>query len=186
MTASEKTKYHFAESIKELMQSHSLDKISVTDIVARSGMTRQTFYRNFKDKYDLVNWYFERLVQKSFKRMGVSYTLKEGLIQKFNFILNEKQFFAQAFQSRDYNSIVNYDYETILRFYSDIISRKTGGALPDDVRFLLEMYCRGSIDMTVQWAASGMKRSPEQMAELLTQALPERLVELLSDLHPDS
>ncbi|MFQ7174900.1 MAG: hypothetical protein ACLRQF_24360 [Thomasclavelia ramosa] len=25
-------------------------------------MTRQTFYRYFKDKYDLVNWYFEKLV----------------------------------------------------------------------------------------------------------------------------
>ena len=43
----EETKYIFAQSIKELMEKQSLDKITVTDIVKRSGMTRQTFYRNF-------------------------------------------------------------------------------------------------------------------------------------------
>ena len=182
MQAGEKTKLRFAEAAKELMQTAALDKITVTDIVARSGMTRQTFYRNFKDKYDLVNWYFEKLAQRSFKQMGVSYTLREGLVKKFNFILNDKRFFSQAFQSRDCNSIVSYDYESILEFYTGIITRKLGGPLPEDIRFLLEMYCRGSIDMTVQWATTGMHRSPEEMAELLVEALPERLRELLSDL----
>ena len=33
----------------------------VKEIVAESGTTRQTFYRNFQDKYDLINWYFDRI-----------------------------------------------------------------------------------------------------------------------------
>ena len=157
----EKTKYKFAESVKDLMQTRSLDKITVTDIVTHCGLTRQTFYRNFKDKYDLVNWYFERLAQKSFKQMGVSCTLKEGLVKKFIFLHDEKHFFAQAFQSRDYNSLVSYDYESILRFYTDMIEQKTGQPLQADIRFLLEMYCEGSIAMTVRWATTGMELSPE-------------------------
>lgn len=180
----EHAKRKFAQAMKELMKTSPLNKITVTDIVAQSGMTRQTFYRNFRDKYDLVNWHFEELAQKSFKQMGVSYTLKEGLTKKFYFILNEKQFFSQAFQSRDYNSLLAYDYESIFQFYSQIISRKTGGHLPEDIRFLLELYCRGSIDMTVKWATTGMKLPPEQIAGLLVEALPERLKDYLSDLQP--
>lgn len=59
MDKHDKTRYVFAQAIKDLIKMTSLDKITVTDIVMRSGMTRQMFYRHFKDKYDLVNWYFE-------------------------------------------------------------------------------------------------------------------------------
>ena len=48
------TKLEFALSIKELMKTKSLDKISVASICKKSNLTRQTFYRNFQDKYDLL------------------------------------------------------------------------------------------------------------------------------------
>lgn len=177
----EETKYIFAQSIKELMEKQSLDKITVTDIVKRSGMTRQTFYRNFQDKYDLVNWYFEKLADKSFRQIGNSSTLREGLIKKFSFLLNDRVFFMQAFQSKDYNNVENYDYQCILEFYSAIIEKKIG-LIPHDIMFLLKMYCHGSITMTVEWAIGGMKETPEEMADLLIAALPVKLEELLSKL----
>ena len=93
-------------------------------IVERAGLTRQTFYRNFQDKYDLVNWHFEQLAQKSFKQMGVSLTLREALIRKFEFLKGEGTFFSQAFRSRDHNSVVAYDYQCILEFYTGILKRK--------------------------------------------------------------
>lgn len=181
MNEHDQTKYLFAESIKELMHTQSLDKITVTDIVKKSGKTRQTFYRYFQDKYDLVNWYFEKLADKSFRQIGNSSTLKEGLVKKFTFLLNDKVFFMQAFQSKDYNNVENYDYQCILEFYSSIIQKKIG-TIDDDIMFLLEMYCHGSITMTVQWAINGMQQSPEVIADLLIDALPPRLEELLSDL----
>jgi len=181
MDVTDQTKYIFAQSIKDLMSYQSLDKITVTDIVKHSGMTRQTFYRYFKDKYDLVNWYFEKLADKSFRQIGNSSTLREGLIKKFSFILNDKIFFSQAFQSKDYNNVEHYDYQCILEFYQNIIQKKIG-CIPKDIMFLLEMYCHGSITMTVEWAVSGMKESPEVLADLLIDALPPKLERLLSDL----
>ena len=181
MNEHDSTRYLFAQSIKDLMAKQSLDKMTVTDIVKHSGMTRQTFYRYFKDKYDLVNWYFEKLADKSFRQIGNSSTLREGLIKKFTFLLNDKIFFMQAFQSKDYNNVENYDYQCILDFYSHIIQKKIG-EIPEDIMFLLKMYCHGSITMTVEWAVHGMKESPEVLAELLIQALPPKLEALLSDL----
>ncbi|WP_392392087.1 TetR/AcrR family transcriptional regulator C-terminal domain-containing protein [Youxingia wuxianensis] len=186
MQAGEKIKYRLAESIKGLMETTPLDKITVKEIVSQAHTTRQTFYRNFKDKYDLVNWYFDKLAQKSFKQMGVSYTLREGLIKKFNFIKAERGFFSEAFRSDDYNSLFAYDYECILEFYTEIIKKKTGGPLEEEIAFLLRMYCRGSIYMTVEWATGGMKLAPEEIAGLLVEALPPRLGELLSDLRPQA
>lgn len=181
MNEHDSTRYLFAQSIKDLMAKQSLDKMTVTDIVKHSGMTRQTFYRYFKDKYYLVNWYFEKLADKSFRQIGNSSTLREGLIKKFTFLLNDKIFFMQAFQSKDYNNVENYDYQCILEFYQNIIYKKIGN-IPTDIMFLLEMYCHGSITMTVEWAISGMNKTPEEMADLLIQALPPKLEQLLSDL----
>ena len=97
--------FKLADAIKELMEYCTLEKITVTDIVRRAGFSRQTFYRNFRDKYDLVNWYFDILARQCFNEMGITLTLREGLILKLNFIRREKIFFAQAFRSTDYNSI---------------------------------------------------------------------------------
>ena len=35
------------------------------------------FYRNFQDKYDLINWYFDKILLESFEHMG-----KENLSMK--------------------------------------------------------------------------------------------------------
>ncbi len=44
----------------------------------------------FLDKYDLINWYFDKLVLQSFEQIGMGHTVGESLTQKFEFIVNEK------------------------------------------------------------------------------------------------
>lgn len=187
MEKQDSAQYRLAQGLKTLVRHKSLDKITVKQITQAAGVSRQTFYRCFSDKYDLVNWYFKRLVDQSFQEMGVSLTLREGLQNKFRFIAAEQSFFACAFGSDDANSLMRYDYEYIYNFYRDIITRKSHAPLDEDTAFLLEMYCQGSIEMTAHWAIHGMKRSPESMVELLIESMPARLEVLLHDLgstHP--
>ena len=158
----DRAKYKLAASIKECMKTTPVDRITVKDIVEGSGLTRQTFYRNFKDKYDLINWYFDKLVLQSFEQIGMGNTVGESLTQKFEFILNEKAFFTEAFRSDDYNSVKEHDFELILQFYKELIARKTSRPLEEEMEFLLEMYCRGSVYMTEKWVLGGMKDSPRR------------------------
>ncbi|MDC7250580.1 MAG: TetR/AcrR family transcriptional regulator C-terminal domain-containing protein [Sphaerochaetaceae bacterium] len=177
------TKLQFALSIKALMKNQSLDKISVSSICKESNLTRQTFYRNFKDKYDLVNWYFQQLCDKSFFLMGVKLNLYEALCEKFKFIENEKIFFSQAFKSDDYNNLKNYDFEMIYKFYENAIIQQTKKPLSEDLSFLLEMYCKGSIDMTSKWATGYLDLSKEKMVNLLIKSVPEELKKYLIQLN---
>ena len=62
----EKTKYRLAQSMKECMKTTTVDNITVKQITENCVLTRQTFYRNFMDKFDLINWYFDKLLAKSF------------------------------------------------------------------------------------------------------------------------
>ena len=75
------------------------------------------------------------------------------------------------------------DFELILEFYSNLIFQKTGRRPDAETSFLLEMYCRGSIYMTVKWLLGGMKFPPAQLAKQLVLGMPEKLVQLFTDLH---
>ena len=55
MDVSEKMKYKLANAMKELLVHTPVDKITVKQIVDQCDVTRPTFYRHFKDKYDLIN-----------------------------------------------------------------------------------------------------------------------------------
>ena len=76
-TSADKTKYRLAEAAKKCMASSGTDAMTVTQIVQTCGVTRQTFYRNFQDKYDLINWYFDKLLLESFAQMGDGLTVYE-------------------------------------------------------------------------------------------------------------
>ena len=68
-------KYRLADAMKVCMKTMPVEKITVGEIVAEGKTTRQTFYRNFQDKYDLINWYFERILLESFEHMGEGKTV---------------------------------------------------------------------------------------------------------------
>ena len=71
-------KYKLANAMKECMFSSPVEKITVKEICDTCGVTRQTFYRNFQDKYDLINWYFDKILIESFEHMGEGQTVYES------------------------------------------------------------------------------------------------------------
>lgn len=178
----ETMKYRLAEAMKQCMKWAPVEKITVKEIVEQCGTTRQTFYRNFQDKYDLINWYFDKILLESFEHMGEGRTVYEGLVNKFHYIQDEKLFFRAAFKTDKQNSLRDHDFHLILQFYTERIEGKTGKKLDDSLKFLLEMYCQGSIYMTVRWVLGQRKGTPEQMAKSLVEAMPAQLERVFREL----
>ena len=179
----ERMKYRLSEAMKEWMKYAPVEKITVKEIVEVCGTTRQTFYRNFQDKYDLINWYFDKILLKSFEYMGKSETIYEGLVNKFYYIQQENLFFRTAFKNDDQNCLRDHDFHLILQFYTDQIEQKTGEKISEHLRFLLEMYCQGSIYMTVQRVLGKLKGTPEEIARSLVDAMPLKLMEVFKVLN---
>ena len=106
--------------------------------------------------------------------------MRESLEEKFQFIQKERVFFTEAFRSDDYNSLKEHDFELIMGFYTDLIMKKTKKTLEEDIQFLLEMYCRGSVYMTVKWVLGGMKQTAAELAASLVDAMPPKLAEMFA------
>ena len=176
-------KYRLAEAMKTCMKTMPVEKITVKEIVQECGTTRQTFYRYFLDKYDLINWYFDKILLESFEHMGEGTTVYEGLCKKFQYIEEEKLFFKAAFRNDQQNCLREHDFQLILAFYTRQIEEKTKEPISENLRFLLEMYCQGSIYMTVQWVLGERKSTPQEMAKALVSAMPSELYDVMKQLN---
>ena len=52
--------HQLAESFKDLVQDHPLEKITIKNITDSAGVVRPTFYHHFADKYQLIEWILKR------------------------------------------------------------------------------------------------------------------------------
>lgn len=55
----EYTRHYIVQALFKLMNNYEYEKISVTDIAEKAGVGRATFYRYFKRKEDIIQFYFE-------------------------------------------------------------------------------------------------------------------------------
>lgn len=179
----ERTKYRLANAMRECMKTTPVDRITVKQLTEYCEITRQTFYRNFLDKYDLINWYFDIILLKSFEHMGEGKTIYEALLKKYAYIEEEHLFFAAAFRSDDRNSLKEHDFELILDFYVNLIKEKTGRKPENEIQFILEMYCQSSVYMTAKWVTNRLDYTPAQLASLVVKAMPEKLMQLFIRLN---
>lgn len=178
MAQREDIKYRLADAAKRSLRDGTVDSLTVSRIAREAGVTRQTFYRSFADKYDLVNWYFDKLLLESFEHMGSGRTVREGYERKFEFIRQERVFFRAAFRSEAQNSLRDHDLELIVQFFTQLMEKKTGSPPTPDESFLLEAYCAGAIAMTVRWVLGGMPETPAVLARRMELSLPAPLAEL--------
>ncbi|MGN1405798.1 MAG: TetR/AcrR family transcriptional regulator C-terminal domain-containing protein [Erysipelotrichaceae bacterium] len=78
MTDTRITRNTLANSFKELMRDNDFSKISVADICRNCNINRKSFYYHFHDKYDLVNWIFDRDYSGFvYRNKGTSFFLRE-------------------------------------------------------------------------------------------------------------
>lgn len=176
-------KLRLAQAMNQCMKKASVENITIKEICFEANCSRQTFYRCFKDKYDLINWYFDRILRISFDRMGQGRTIKDGLLKKFQYIQEESLFFRAAFSIDSQNNLRQHDFEMIYAFYLDLITKKKNYPLNSKQRDILEIYCFASVYRTVKWVLNGAKESPEELVDILIQIMPQDLSNIYKELN---
>ena len=63
-------KRQIADTLLQLLEKKSLEKITVKELVTICGISRQTFYYHFEDVLDVVDWW---------TRQGAQYLLEESM-----------------------------------------------------------------------------------------------------------
>ena len=64
------TKELLADSFLELAEKKPINKITIANIADNCELTQPTFYRYFKDKYDMIAWIYAREAGKNISKVG--------------------------------------------------------------------------------------------------------------------
>ncbi|MCR5207818.1 MAG: TetR family transcriptional regulator, partial [Eubacterium sp.] len=83
-------------ALKELMNSKTFDRITVSDITDKCGVHRQTFYYHFQDRYELLDWIiYNELLDPFINEFSI-----DNMYEKFRSLLEtvtkEKKFYQMA------------------------------------------------------------------------------------------
>ncbi len=152
------------EALQQLMFNSAYHDITIAQIVEKAGVSRQTFYRHFKTKSDVINWridqtfsiYMDKL--KKFSR----YELRSDLILVFQMMKRDVPLLQQLF-SQDLEHLVLkrltihcYHLESVYEFKSD-----------RELQYVSDYFAGGIFMVLLKWIRDNTPETEEEMADLV-------------------
>ncbi len=152
-----------ADALLLLMKKKSLDRITIVEITNLANVGRVTYYRNFKNKEDILIYKVSLLLDKWYKEATENnYTNKEEIcISLFRYLVTLEDVLENIIQSGLEHILLLSNYSIFEDFINLSISEQYS-------RYYHAMGLSGFI---LAWIKRGMKESPEEMANILTQTI---------------
>lgn len=172
------TKELLAESLRELAAAKPIDKITVKDITENCGYSVATFYRQFRDKYDLIAWDYTRRVEKIMSRVDADgKAWRQTLVDGAALFSEQKEYLANLFlHTSGLDSFIGYMREINYGSLKNAVLRVSGlTALDEKTDMLIRTYVMGTVQLTCEWILGRCKASKETLALVYEEALPEPL-----------
>ncbi|KXT83035.1 Transcriptional regulator [Streptococcus sp. DD11] len=105
----QETKDMLVRALLTLLQSQDFTAISVKDIIEVSQTSRRTFYRHFRNKSDLLDYYFQQLTEEYFAmelEMLEKYDDREAFLHLFRFWYGKRQELRGIIRSKLFSPFV--------------------------------------------------------------------------------
>lgn len=164
------TKTALGESLKKLILTKNLKKITINDLTADCGISRMAFYYHFKDIYDLVEWVCVEDGKKALQDKKTYDTWQEGMCQVFEAILENKPFILKVYRGIGRERIEGYLYKFTYDLLKDVVEEKCRGIdlAAEDKDFIADFYKYGFVGIMLDWIGNEMKEDYEKIVEKMS------------------
>ena len=169
-------------SFQELAAVKSIDKITIHEIVDNCGYSPATFYRHFKDKYDLIAWEHTRAVAKIVDQTSSDdYQWTQTLYDGARLYNENKEYLVNLLQhTSGHDSFMRYMTEincAALEKY--ILSVNDNQKLTNEEMMYIKIYCHGLVGLACEWMLGQINTTLEEIAEVYEQSIPDPLKKYL-------
>lgn len=174
------TKRAIFEALYSLMAENDFSKISVGDILERSGVSRTTFYRRFEDKYAVVNWSFERFKEINPQFKDEYHSFASSLRVQLDYLAAHQRYFAQALRYIGQNSL----RATMRNINEEYLIQCWREANPDAVfdyqlRAMVQFCAAGMSEVVARWVLDGCVEDANEVTSAVCANVPSQLMALL-------
>ena len=171
-----------AESFRELANERPIDKITIKDIVDNCGYSPATFYRQFKDKYDLIAWDYAGEVGRIMGDVGKGYQWKQSLVAGASYYRDHMEYLANLLDhTNGYESFRHNMTQINYSHLRDYILKLSGEKVLDHLTDMcIRLYCHGTVELTCEWILGRVKMDSEERVEVYERSVPDPLRKYLS------
>ena len=144
----------------ELLQTHEIKDISVSNLIKITGLNRSTFYANYIDIFDLADK-VRKALEQDFSNLFADYDYfneHNGALKMFRHIKENQLFYKTYFK-------LCYDDKHLISVYDP--NRAVQEHISVNIKYHIEFFRNGLNAIIKLWLAGGCKETPEEMAEVL-------------------
>lgn len=130
-----------------------IEKIQLSELLKEADVSKSTFYRYFRDKYDLMNQCYASVSEKMLASCSEATSFLEIIERQLAFYYENRRFFRNAFRiSEESDSLLKYIIDYSFHYYVDLLCEKSGlSPLPMELQKAIRFYCYGSVNVLKEW-----------------------------------
>ena len=166
---STQTKNSLAVALKKRMETTEFSKIRVSDLLKDCNIVRSTFYYYFSDIYELLEWMLNTELIGLLEKCDELYTWDQGITMLMEYVRDNSKMCICAFHSIGRESLEKMFYKNCYVLMERFVNNSFSAinVAPDDKAFIMDFYVRAYVSALAAWLIGGMKKSPQEMVELM-------------------
>jgi transcriptional regulator len=170
-----------ASTLKEMAEKKSLSKITINDLTQACGVSRQTFYNNFKDIYDLVEWIYLKEVVTPIEKGKIYDKWQDALTSIFLYISENHVFVLNTYRSFGKGFLEKVLRQEIELFLSNQVFKKIEVTKEEakQVEFSYSFYTYALVGVGLDWIEKQMPESVEELVERIENVMSGEIISLL-------
>ena len=161
------TKRALEESLKRLLLTKPLNKITIADITNDCGISRMTFYYHFQDIYDLVEWACEEDAARAIAGNKTADTWQTGLLDTFLALRKNKPFIASIYHDMGREQVERFLVPVVSDLVKSVVDEHAARrhVREQDRDFIARFFAHALIGTVLDWIARDMRDDPQQLVQ---------------------
>lgn len=156
----------------ELLQIKDFAKISISDICDKSGVSRTTFYRYYKNKEDLVDSTIETIMSDLTVIFSRDPLMREGSqLEALCYVYNHGKLCQVLLKKFPEIKVASTNYLKNAYLTSDIDLFKKLKEYQVSEKYSLDIHVSAVLAPIFKWIEEGFVESPAEMVEILNKAV---------------
>lgn len=176
------TKGMFMRSFRELVREAPIDKVSVSEICRKAGLSRQAFYAHYLDKYDLsIKVYEAEFAPIAQGHRNRETTWLESGIQHLEIYARDPKYYRNVLSSRDPSGLRAYLADRMFEEFKHKCEMRGAVFESEEMLYALNMVVATTNELTFAWVEGGCLEAPEEIVKRFDLCRPLVLAPYLED-----
>lgn len=165
----EQSKEKFVKALFIIMKQYNFAEITITQISQEAELSRKTFYRLFKNKDEVLNFYFERLNKECFQQLKSKqiHHYWDVVQYYFDFCEEHKSLLLLLKENGLLERLFKHSYKYSFHIFEYVRSNEAKKKYSDLLPYMLAYSVGGMFSMLLKWVENDMNISSALLIENL-------------------